>query len=120
MPAGKKLGVGYAEKLNTLDWHDFFSSSGSSGYQLLDALKLYCEIEEFNNVLIDSRTGLSDPYYMATSWLSDTVVCFSLLNQQSIEGCRYAMELILNQDFRDKYGETRVLPVTTLVPSTRI
>ena len=119
MPAGKKLDTGYAEKLNRLDWHKFFSSTGRKGYQLLTTLKLYCEIEEFDNVLIDSRTGLSDPYYMATSWLSDTVVCFSLLNQQSIEGCRYTMELIMTEDFRNKYGEKRVLPVITLVPPTR-
>ena len=119
MPAGKNLDTGYVEKLNRLDWHGFFSSSGSKGYQLLATLKLYCEIEEFDKVFIDSRTGLSDPYYMATSWLSDTVVCFSLLNQQSVEGCRYAMELILTEDFRNKYGEKRILPIVTLVPSSR-
>ena len=119
MPAGKKLDLGYSKKLNTLDWHKFFSPSLNQGYQLLTTLKLYCEIEEFDSVLIDSRTGLSDPYYIATSWLSDTVVCFSLLNQQSIEGCRYAMELILTDEFRNKYGEKRVLPVVTLIPPTR-
>ncbi len=119
MPAGKKLGTGYVEKLNRLDWHGFFSLSGNKGYQLLATLKLYCEIEEFDKVFIDSRTGLSDPYYMATSWLSDTVVCFSLLNKQSVEGCRYTMGLILTEDFKSKYGEKRVLPVATLIPPTR-
>ena len=119
MPAGKILDTSYAEKLNRLDWHGFFSSSGSKGYQLLTTLKLYCENEEFDSVFIDSRTGLSDPYYMATSWLSDTVVCFSLLNKQSVEGCRYTMGLILTEDFKSKYGEKRVLPVATLIPPTR-
>ena len=119
MPAGKQLDTGYAERLNRLDWHNFFSPNESKGYKLFDTLKLYCEIEEFDNVLIDSRTGLSDPYYMATSWLSDTVVCFSLLNRQSIQGCRYAMEFIQKEEFQNKYGKKRVLPVLTMIPPTR-
>ena len=118
MPAGKKLDTDYARKLDGLDWNKFFSSS-IKGYQLLAALKLFCKIEEFDGVFIDSRTGLSDPYYMATSWLSNTVVCFSSLNRQSIEGCRYAMEHILTEDSINKYGEKRVLPVVTLIPPTR-
>jgi len=122
MPAGKQLDEDYTQKLNKLNWHSFFSpssSGGSEGYRLFETLKLYCEIEEFDSVFIDSRTGLSDPYYMSTSWLSNTVVCFSLLNRQSIEGCRYAMGLILAEDFTNKYGEKRVLPVVTMIPPTR-
>lgn len=122
MPAGKQLDKDYTQKLNRLHWDSFFSSSvsqGHQGYRLFDTLKLYCEIEEFDYVLIDSRTGLSDPYYMATSWLSDTVVCFSLLNRQSIEGCRYAMEFLQTEDFQNKYGKKRVLPVLTIIPPTR-
>lgn len=121
MPAGKQLDHGYTQKLNGLHWHSFFSSSGSGshGSRLFDTLKLYCEIEELDYVFIDSRTGLSDPYYMATSWLSDTVVCFSLLNRQSIEGCRYAMEFIQTEDFQNKYGKKRVLPVLTMIPPTK-
>ena len=118
MPASKKLDTDYARKLEGLDWRKFFSSS-IKGYQLLAALKLFCKIEEFDGVFIDSRTGLSDPYYMATSWLSNTVVCFSLLNRQSIEGCRYAMEHILTEDSINKYGEKRVLPVIALFPPTK-
>ena len=119
MPAGKRLDKDYTQKLNELHWDSFFSSSVSQGYRLFDTLKLYCEIEEFDYVLIDSRTGLSDPYYMATSWLSDTVVCFSLLNRQSIEGCRYAMEFLQTEDFQNKYGKKRVLPVLTMIPPTK-
>ena len=122
MPAGKQLDEDYTKKLNGLNWHSFFSpfvSGGSEGYRLFETLKLYCEIEQFDSVLIDSRTGVSDPYYMATSWLSDTVVCFSLLNRQSIAGCRFAMEFIVAEDFRNKYGEKRVLPVVTMIPPTR-
>lgn len=119
MPAGKRLDKDYTQKLNGLHWDSFFSSSVSQGYRLFDTLKLYCEIEEFDYVFIDSRTGLSDPYYMATSWLSDTVVCFSLLNRQSIEGCRYAMEFIQTENFQNKYGKKRVLPVLTMIAPTR-
>ena len=119
MPAGKRLDQSYTQKLNKLQWHEFFSSSGSQGYRLFETLKLYCEIEEFDYVFLDSRTGLSDPYYMATSWLSDTVVCFSLLNRQSIEGCRYAMEFIQTEEFQNKYGKKRVLPVLTMIPPTK-
>lgn len=119
MPAGKRLDKDYTQKLNRLHWDSFFSSSVSQGYRLFDTLKLYCEIDEFDYVFIDSRTGLSDPYYMATSWLSDTIVCFSLLNRQSIEGCRYAMEFLQTEDFQNKYGKKRVLPVITMIPPTK-
>lgn len=121
LPAGKKLDTDYADTLNRLDWHKFFSSDsgGSEGYRLLADLKLYCEIEGFDSVFIDSRTGLSDPYYMATSWLSDTVVCFTLLNKQSVEGCRYAMKFTQKKDFTKNYGKKRVLPIVTLTPPTR-
>ena len=118
MPAGKELETDYAEKLHRLDWRKFFSSS-IRGYDLLATLQLFCKIEEFDWVFLDSRTGLSDPYYITTSWLSNTVVCFSTLSRQSIEGCRYAMERILNEESIDKYGEKRVLPVATLIPPTR-
>ncbi len=118
MPAARRPDTGYAEKLGRLDWHKFFSPS-IKGYQLLAALQLFCKIEEFDWVFLDSRTGLSDPYYMTTSWLSNTVVCFSTLSRQSIEGCRYAMERIMTEDSIHKYGEKRVLPVATLIPPTR-
>lgn len=121
MPAGKLLNKQYADKLNRFNWHEFFlpKPNGFEGYKLLADIKLYCGIEGFEFVFIDSRTGLSDPYYMATSWLSDTVVCFSLLNKQSIEGCRYAMEFTQTESFKQKYGEKRILPVLTLIPPTR-
>jgi len=118
LPAGKKLDKNYSDNLGKLDWQKFFSQEGR-GHELFAQLKLYCEIEGFEDVFIDSRTGLSDPYHMTTSWLSDTIICFTLLNKQSIEGCRYAMQRTQEIDFEEHYGRKRVLPIITMTPPTR-
>ena len=117
LPATKAVDSTYTRKLHELDWDTFFSKY--QGYDLTAKLRLYAELEGFSTVFVDARTGLSDPYYIATSWLCDTVVCFSHANRQSVEGCRQAMNFIMQPDFVERYGAKRILPVLNMLPPSR-
>ena len=114
LPATKSLNAEYTRRLHSLNWDTFFSDY--QGYDLMLKLRFYAELEGFDTVFVDSRTGLSDPYYIATSWLCDTVVCFSHTNRQSVEGCRKAMNFIVQPDFTERYGAKRILPVLNILP----
>ena len=117
LPATKSLNAEYTRKLHSLNWDTFFSDY--QGYDLMLKLRFYAELEGFDTVFVDSRTGLGDPYYIATSWLCDTVVCFSHTNRQSVEGCRQAMNFIMQPNFVERYGVKRVLPVLNMLPPSR-
>jgi adenylate kinase family enzyme len=115
LPATKQLDNQYAQTLHQLNWDDFFGDS-IKGYLLMADIRTYCELEEYDSVFIDSRTGLSDPYYMATSWLTDSTVCFTLLNEQSIAGCKGAMNAINSPSFIKGYGKKHIVPVACMLP----
>ena len=117
LPATKTLGKNYKRKLHELHWDKFFNDY--EGFDLIQSLRFYATIDDFDTVFVDARTGLSDPYYIATSWLCDTVVCFSHANQQSVEGCRLAMNFITRSDFTERYGAKRVFPVLNMLPPSR-
>src|SRR5262249_25384313 len=64
------------------DWHSFYEKLGGGAF--LDAAKR--NLEAYDYVLIDSRTGVSDTSGICTVHMPDTlVVCFTL-NYQSIKG----------------------------------
>ena len=117
LPAAKVLGDTYKRKLYELRWDRFFDDY--QGYDLMRSLHFYATLAEFDTVLVDAGTGLSDSYYIATSWLCDTVVCFSHANQQSVEGCRQAMNFIVRPEFTERYGAKRVFPVLSMLPPSR-
>jgi MinD-like ATPase involved in chromosome partitioning or flagellar assembly len=82
VPAGRQ-GPGYAAKVNSFDWQTFYDRLG--GGPFLQSMREVL-LAEYDVVLIDSRTGVSDTAGVCTVDLpDDLVVCFTL-NQQSIEG----------------------------------
>ncbi len=69
--------------MNAFNWQNFYDRLGGGGF--IEALKSRMK-EEYDYVLIDSRTGVSDTSGVCTVQLPDVlVVCFTL-NRQSIEG----------------------------------
>ena len=79
--AGRQ-GATYSERVNTFDWKRFYELGGADFF---DAAKSYLR-EQYDWVLIDSRTGVSDTSGICTIQMPDTVVpCFTL-NRQSIDG----------------------------------
>jgi tetratricopeptide (TPR) repeat protein/MinD-like ATPase involved in chromosome partitioning or flagellar assembly len=82
LPAGRQ-GPTYAAKVSAFNWQNFFDRLGGGGF--LDALRERAR-REYDYVLIDSRTGVSDTAGICTAQMPDTlVVCFTY-NNQSIKG----------------------------------
>jgi len=81
--AAGKQGAGYSINVNTFDWQGFYDKLG--GGVFLEAVRESMR-SEYDYVLIDSRTGVSDTSGICTVQMPDAlVVCFTL-NNQSIDG----------------------------------
>ncbi|HEY0151405.1 MAG TPA: pentapeptide repeat-containing protein [Longimicrobium sp.] len=82
IPAGKQ-GSHYSERVNAFDWDNFYERLG--GGRALNAAReeLKCE---YDYVLIDSRTGVSDTSGICTVQMPDALVVLFTLNKQGIRG----------------------------------
>jgi hypothetical protein len=93
VPAGRQ-GTSYPTRVNTFDWRLFYSAH--RGGPLLDAVAARLR-EEYDYILIDSRTGVNDTSGICTIQLPDVlVVCFTL-NNQGIIGASSIAEVIRKQ-----------------------
>ena len=82
LPAGRQS-ESYAVKVSAFNWQNFYDRLGGGGF--LDAVRQRAQ-QEYDYVLIDSRTGVSDTAGICTAQMPDTlVVCFTY-NNQSIKG----------------------------------
>jgi tetratricopeptide (TPR) repeat protein/MinD-like ATPase involved in chromosome partitioning or flagellar assembly len=98
VPAGKQI-PSYASRMNSFDWRNFYERLGGGAF--LEALKVRMR-EEYDYVLIDSRTGVSDTSGICTVQMPDAlVVCFTL-NNQGIDGAAAVANSVYEQ--RGKYG----------------
>lgn len=93
IPAGRQ-GASYSQRVNTFEWHQFYGPLGGSSLLAADREKLR---EQYDVVLIDSRTGVSDTSGICTVELPDAlVVCFTS-NTQSIAGAAAVVESVQAQ-----------------------
>ena len=93
LSAGRQ-GAAYGARVNSFGWKNFYERYGGQGF-LEAAVKSMRS--EYDYVLIDSRTGVSDTSGICTVQLPDTLVpCFTL-NTQSIEGCAAVVRSITDQ-----------------------
>ncbi|HEX3095379.1 MAG TPA: hypothetical protein VHW72_22255 [Candidatus Angelobacter sp.] len=96
----------YAIRFNSFSWAKFYVERGGSGF--LDEMKK--QLEDYDYVLIDSRTGVSDTSSICTVHLPDVlVVCFTM-NNQSIEGGAAVARSVAEEAPR-----IRILPVAMRV-----
>jgi MinD-like ATPase involved in chromosome partitioning or flagellar assembly len=112
VPAGKQ-GPGYATRMNSFSWQNFYDKLGGGGF--VEALKRRMRAE-YDYILIDSRTGMSDTSGICTVHLPDVlVVCFTM-NRQSIEGAS-AVAASAYAQRRDSSGNStlHVFPVPARV-----
>lgn len=112
LPAGRQ-GPGYAKRVTTFDWAGFYEDLG--GGVFLEALKRNLRAE-YDYILIDSRTGISDTSGVCTIQIPDQlVVCFTL-NKQSIVGAAAVAESAFEQR-KTPSGKPglRIWPVPTRV-----
>ena len=87
--AGRQ-GATYSERVNTFDWKRFYELGGG---RMLDKAREQLRAN-YDWVLIDSRTGVSDTAGICTMQLPDTVVTCFTMNRQSIDGVDAIMRSI--------------------------
>lgn len=103
VPAGQQ-DENYSALVNSFNWKTFFVDLG--GNRLLDTVKDKLR-QDYDYVLIDSRTGVSDTSGICTVKMPDIlVVCFTL-NNQSIEGAASVAHDVFNQ----RGEQVRIYPV---------
>jgi len=107
VPAGRQ-GPDYASRVNSFNWEKFYEQLG--GGVFLEAAKQ--NMSDYDYVLIDSRTGVSDTSGVCTIQMPDKlVICFTY-NIQSIEGAAAVAESALNQrQSPDGQPTIRIFPV---------
>lgn len=117
LPAGRQ-DKSYSRRVNSFNWQNFYDRLG--GGVFLEALKAQMR-KEYDYVLIDSRTGVSDTAGVCTVQMPDTIVACFTANGQSIEGCASVIESIRAQwgeyDSRSSVSR-RVVPVLTRIDSS--
>jgi hypothetical protein len=112
VPAGRQ-DAGYATRVTSFNWTDFYDRLG--GGVFLEALKKRLR-HDYDFVLIDSRTGISDTSGICTIQMPDDLVVLFTLNQQSIKGAYAVADSAEGQRLKST-GEPglRIWPVTTRV-----
>ncbi len=108
IPAGRQ-DPEYAERVNGFDWNNL--------YQRLDGALLIEHIkgrlkQDYDFILIDSRTGVSDTSGICTVAMPDRLVAMFTLNRQSILGVAAVLESVVAQ--RDR-SSLAILPIVTRV-----
>ena len=106
IPAGKQ-GEAYAARVNSLNWRHFYEKLG--GWSVIEHMREHLRTE-YDVILVDSRTGVSDTAGICTVQMPDTVVVCFTLNFQSIDGASAAARSIIDQRARQQ-KPVRVLPV---------
>jgi hypothetical protein len=112
VPAGRQ-GASYGIRVSSFNWTEFYQKLG--GGILLETVKRQL-LAEYDYILIDSRTGLSDTAGICTVQMPGELVVFFTLNRQSILGAAAAAHSAAEQR-RTTLGEStlRVWPVATRV-----
>ena len=91
--AGRQ-GTSYSTRVNTFDWGNFYNRL--DGGRFLEEVKRQLR-QQYDFILIDSRTGASDTSGICTVQMPDTlVICFTL-NNQSIDGAAVVANSAFNQ-----------------------
>jgi hypothetical protein len=93
VPAGRQ-GPDYAERINTFDWYHLYQAHG--GDRFFQSVREQAR-REFDYVLIDSRTGVSDTSGICTIQMPDILVACYTYNVQSIIGASDIARRVLNQ-----------------------
>lgn len=93
IPAGKQ-GPDYGQRFAAINWQKFYDVLGGGAF--IEQLKLNMR-SQYDYILIDSRTGVSDTSGICTLQMPDSlVVCFTL-NNQSIEGAAAIAQGVFEQ-----------------------
>jgi MinD-like ATPase involved in chromosome partitioning or flagellar assembly len=84
MPAMASSGADYTDRVQHLDWDELYDEHKFGAR--LEAMRAQW-VEEFDFVLVDSRTGVTDFSGLTTVQLPDVLAFMFTANAQSLEGC---------------------------------
>jgi cellulose biosynthesis protein BcsQ len=108
VPAGRQ-GIAYATRVNGFNWQNFYERYG--GRTFFEAVKEKMRME-YDYILIDSRTGISDTAGITTIQMPDILVACFTFNHQNIEGISTAVASVDAQRRKaDGQPEIRIFPV---------
>lgn len=105
-----RQGPAYAARVNSFNWQNFYDRLGGGAF--LEAVKERMR-EEYDYVLIDSRTGVSDTSGICTVQMPDDLVACFTANHQSLEGALAVAFDVRRQWAEAGAGKTggRIFPV---------
>jgi len=117
MPAGRRDNNEYslyAERVRTFDWDEFYAQfHGAQFFNWFgEQLK-----KNYDVVLIDSRTGITEMSGVCTHQLADAVVLFVAANDQNLEGTRRMADSLLRKELADSRGSR---PLSVLIVPSRV
>ena len=112
LPAGNPTDHNYLSKVQALDWTALYQRRNMG--QLLEDFKTTVR-EDYDIVLIDSRTGVSDSGGICTIQLPDTITFFFTPNEQSLYGAASTMRHVQAARMKSvtEPGPALMLPVLT-------
>jgi MinD-like ATPase involved in chromosome partitioning or flagellar assembly len=114
LPVSKSVNDEFQANLAGWDWELFYTQY--NGEDFLQYLKLVITEAGYDTVLIDSRTGMSEVFFISTFSLADTVVLVSSLNRQNIEGTKLAAKTLLKKSLADRYKPKKIHFVLSPIP----
>ncbi len=101
---------GFNQRTNNFDWFEFYSMLDGANY--IELLKENLKTLQYDYVLIDSRTGISDYSGICNIQLPEVNVIVVAPTMQNFEGSKGIMEQIINADYlKLKRRKPLVLPI---------
>ncbi|SDZ75592.1 CobQ/CobB/MinD/ParA nucleotide binding domain-containing protein [Thiothrix caldifontis] len=96
----------YTKKLTSFNWEDFFGKHG--GGEFIEKLREDW-LKEYDFVLIDSRTGITDSGGVCTIQLPDIIIPVFTANEQSLFGIKHVINSIQKSRQRLAYDRGNLL-----------
>jgi len=110
-----QVGPEYCQKLQSINWPSFFgddpTDNGAFFGKFIDAISQH----NYDYVLIDSRTGLSDQAGITTQVLPDMVLMIFRLTEQNLDGLSHLYAATRASLKIRKRQQVEIMPVASLV-----
>ncbi|MHC4442687.1 MAG: KGGVGR-motif variant AAA ATPase [Planctomycetota bacterium] len=116
LPAGT-VDESYCNKLQHINWAGYFTSDTKNSGPFFGPLVEMIKKQDYDYVLIDSRTGLNDQAGICTELLPDLLVILFRLTDQNFDGLEHVVPAIRHQLKMREKDDTIILPIASAVPS---
>jgi MinD-like ATPase involved in chromosome partitioning or flagellar assembly len=108
----------YCDKLQSINWPCLFPDAGDSKGPLFGPLLDAIRKLQYDYVLIDSRTGLSDHAGICTQVLAELIIVLFRLTDQNLDGLEYLIPAVSSQLRARGKTSVGILPIASALAST--